>query len=639
MEPNKPENSFDTFRLVGLDEGGVRGSPDHRRLVCNIDGGGKLVIWGQEGSRGNIDAVLRAGMPCSVECKWVLPTPAFAQRYKHTHWVPWNNELHIVSERDREKVEINPAFAKALKLMEAGEQHLFITGKAGTGKSTLLNHYQANSQQTPVVLAPTGIAALNVRGQTIHRFFGFGIDVTPEKIQQDRIRPRDPELYKQLKSIIVDEVSMLRADLLDCIDGFLRKYGPRPNTLFGGVQMVFVGDLYQLPPVVTGDLADAFSSYYETPYFFSAKALAGEPLKIVELDKVYRQNDATFINLLNRIRDGSAEAADLTHLNERVDPDFEPGDDTSLVYLTTTNRNADRINAANLAELPGNPLVSHAEYDEDFTRDYFPTSLALAYKQGAQVMMVNNDPEGRWVNGDMGRIESVLRKEEYDECLRVRLRSRNRVVEVPRHTWELVRFTHRNGRIISEPAGNFRQLPIRLAWAVTIHKSQGQTFDRVVVDLESGAFAAGQIYVALSRCTSLEGLVLKQPLNQDSVYADPRIKRFLAEGRAPHRNESVPARHDATDPADASATLTIIAFDEGGVRGGPDRRRLVCNLAGGGKLAIWGRDGSRENIDTVRDAGLPCTVECDTTPPNPTFADRFGQTHWLASDAHLRVVK
>ena len=639
MKSKKTDNSLETFRLVGLDEGGVRGAPDHRRLVCNIDGGGKLVIWSREGSRHNIDAVLRAGMPCSVECEWIPPRPDFEQKYGHTNWVSWNSELYVANERDREKVEINPAFAKALKLMEAGKQHLFITGKAGTGKSTLLNHYQAKTRQTPVILAPTGIAALNVRGQTIHRFFGFGIDVTPEKIQQNRIRPRDPELYKQLKSIIVDEVSMLRADLLDCMDGFLRKYGPRPNTLFGGVQMVFVGDLYQLPPVVTGDLADAFSSYYETPYFFSAKALAGEQLEIVELEKVYRQKDATFINLLNRIRDGSADAADRTHLNERVDPEFEPGDDASLVYLTTTNRNADRINARNLAELPGNRLVSHAEYGEEFSRDYFPTSLELAYKQGAQVMMVNNDPEGRWVNGDMGRIESVMRRQEYDECLRVRLRTRNRVVEVKRHTWELVRFTHRNGRIVSEPAGSFRQLPFRLAWAVTIHKSQGQTFDRVVVDLESGAFAAGQIYVALSRCTSLEGLVLKQPLNQDSVHVDPRITQFLAEGRAPQRNESVLADYDATDPADSLVTLTIIAFDEGGVSGNPDRRRLVCNLEGGGRLAIWGRISSRNNIDTVLNAGLPCTVECASTPPSPTFADKFRHTHWLAPDAHLRVVR
>ena len=630
--------SLDTFRLIALDEGGVRGSPAHRRLVCNIEGAGKLVIWGRDGSRRNIDAVLSAGLPCTVECESSSPRPEMARRFGHTHSVSPNAELQIVNNRKRAAVEINPEFAQAMELMEAGKQNLFITGKAGSGKSTLLNHYRANTQQTPVILAPTGIAALKVRGQTVHRFFGFGIDATPEKIQAGGSRPRDPDLYKQLKTIIIDEVSMLRADLLDCIDMFLRKYGPKRNTLFGGVQMVFVGDLYQLPPVVPGDLQGVFHTVYQTPYFFSAKALEGISLEIVELEKVYRQRDAAFIDLLNRIRDGSADDNDLARLHECVDPDFELEDDSSCICLTTTNRTADRINGARLLRLPGDPVVSAADLGGEFSRDYFPTSVELSVKKGAQIMMVNNDPEGRWVNGSIGRIESVKRRQGDEIFLSVRLRDKNQLVEVERFTWELVRFDQKDGRIVTEPAGSFTQLPVRLAWAVTIHKSQGQTFDHIVVDLESGAFAAGQIYVALSRCTSLEGLLLKQSINKDSIRADPRIMQFLVDRRGPEHDQSTLTDSVEVSRRESFETFRILSFDEGGVRGGPESRRLVCNIEGGGKLSIWGGDGSRRNIDTVLNADLPCTVECDSMPPSQKFAQKFGHTRWVSQDAYLQVV-
>ena len=444
-------------------------------------------------------------------------------------------------------IEINPGFARALERMEAGGRNLFVTGKAGTGKSTLLEHYRANTRGTPVVLAPTGVAALNVRGQTVHRFFGFGIDATPEKVHASRRRPRRPELYATLSTVVIDEVSMLRADLLDCVDVFLRKHGPRRGAPFGGVHMVFVGDLYQLPPVVTGGEREIFRSLYETPYFFSARALAGAELEVVELEKVYRQRDGAFVELLNRIRNDSVDDEDVARLNGRLDPGFDPPDDAFYVHLTATNRNADRINEGRLAALPGRAAISRAEISGDFGREYYPTTTELAFKKGAQIMMLNNDAEGRWVNGSIGAIESVGRRKEGggEPRLSVRLRDGGGIAEVNPHTWELFRFGLVDGAIVTEPVGRFTQLPFRLAWAVTIHKSQGKTFDRIVVDLERGAFAAGQTYVALSRCTSFEGIVLKRPIARRSIRADWRIRKFLTGHRYREAEAAMPAQAKA----------------------------------------------------------------------------------------------
>ncbi len=442
-------------------------------------------------------------------------------------------------------IEINPEFARALELIEAGERNLFVTGKAGTGKSTLLEHFRATTRRDPVVLASTGVAALNVRGQTIHRFFGFGVDATPEKVRTSRRKPRDPKLLRKLETIVIDEVSMLRADLLDCVDLFLRRHGPKPGTPFGGVQMVFVGDLYQLPPVVAGDEREIFRTVYETPYFFSARALAGEDLEIVELQQVYRQKDAAFVELLNRIRNDSVDDDDLARLDARLDPAFVPANDVFHVSLTTTNRNADRINETRLASLPGRTIVSRADIGGDFGREHYPTATELAFKKGAQIMMLNNDAAGRWVNGSIGVVESREQDEEGEDFLFVRLRDGDDLVDVRPHTWDLVRFALADGRIVSEPIGHFTQLPFRLAWAVTIHKSQGKTFDRIVVDLERGAFAPGQTYVALSRCTSFEGIVLRRPIAKSSIRTDWRIRQFLTGYHYRRSEEAMPAEEKA----------------------------------------------------------------------------------------------
>ena len=442
-------------------------------------------------------------------------------------------------------IEINPAFARALERIDAGGRNLFITGKAGTGKSTLLEYYRANAAERPVILAPTGVAALQVGGETVHRFFGFGIDVTPEKVRKSRRKPRRPEIYKKLRTLIIDEASMLRADLLDCVDMFLRKHGPKRGAPFGGVQMVFVGDLYQLPPVVTNSEREIFRSVYATPYFFSASALADGDLEIVELEKVYRQSDEAFVTLLNSVRNDSVDDADVAHLNARVNLAFEPPDDVFFISLTTTNRNADRLNASKLASLPGTRSVSIAEISGDFGREQYPTSTELAFKAGAQVMMLNNDSMGRWVNGSLGVIESVAVWDEGRHGVTIRLRDWHAAVEVEPHTWEVIRFVLQAGELSSEPVGRFTQLPFRLAWAVTIHKSQGKTFDNVVIDLERGAFAAGQTYVALSRCTSFEGIVLRRPVKRSSIRADWRIQKFLTGYRYRESEQDMPASEKA----------------------------------------------------------------------------------------------
>ena len=424
-------------------------------------------------------------------------------------------------------LDLNDRFQHALQLMEETDRCLFITGKAGTGKSTLLSHFCGNSDKKPVILAPTGVAALNVGGQTIHKFFRFYIDVTPEKIRKKENKPRNPKFYKKLKTIIIDEVSMVRADLLDCINVFLCMYGPNAKKPFGGVQMIFIGDLYQLPPVVSGQEREIFNTHYKTPYFFSARALEGFDLEIIELEKVYRQKDQEFVALLNRIRNNSVEEADIAELNSRFQPDYKPTGKQFYINLAATNQKADEINEVHLKAVKGVPHRFEAKVKGDFSKEYYPTATELTFKVGAQVMMVNNDPDGRWVNGSIGVVEKVEIDDEDEFFVQVGLQDDGRSVIVYPFTWEVFQFKLAEGMIISEPAGTFTQFPFRLAWAVTIHKSQGKTFDRVIIDIDKGTFAAGQMYVALSRCTSFEGIVLKTRIEKKHIRTDFRIFEFL----------------------------------------------------------------------------------------------------------------
>ncbi|HMA53165.1 MAG TPA: AAA family ATPase [Acidobacteriota bacterium] len=472
-------------------------------------------------------------------------------------------------------IEINPGFRHALDIMEGTSHHVFITGKAGTGKSTLLELWRGQTLKRIAVLAPTGVAALNVRGQTIHSFFGFKPDVTPEAVRKlgkgrgaaaDRIA-----LYRNLDAIVIDEVSMVRADLMDCVERFLRLNGPRPKERFGGLQMIFIGDLYQLPPVVAGQERGLFApdppslrrgfgprpdphdapaalaaARYESPYFFSARIFA-EPdfsMDFVELEKVYRQSDAAFIGLLNAIRNRSIDEAQIALLNSRFDPAFNPPDGKFYITLTSTNDLAAVRNREKLASLPGRARRYEGFIDGEFDRRSLPTEESLELKRGAQVMLLINDRKGRYVNGTIGRVSKITKSQDADgdDIVTVELPDGGEVDLTP-NTWELFRFQYdpEADRIDSESVGAFTQYPLRLAWAVTIHKSQGKTFDRVVIDIGRGAFAHGQVYVALSRCTTFEGLVLRTPIRKSHIWMDWRIVRFLTRFQYKKAEEALPA--------------------------------------------------------------------------------------------------
>lgn len=428
-------------------------------------------------------------------------------------------------------IELNQQFQRALTLMENTNHHLFLTGKAGTGKSTLLEHFRAITRKRLAVLAPTGVAALNVHGQTIHSFCGFRPDISLDKVR--KIRNKESVralLYKELDTVIIDEISMVRADLLDCVEKFLRLNGPQSKKQFGGIQMIFIGDLYQLPPVVPSGEKGIFKVQYETPYFFSAHIL-NDPqfdMEFIELEKIYRQTDENFIGLLNAIRNRSVTDADLTLLNQKVDPEFNPPEEDFYIHLTSTNDQAYRRNREKLARLPGKPQAYQGLIKGDFDQSAFPTDKVLELKPGAQVMLLNNDALGRWVNGSIGKVAKIIRRAGEEDVIRVDL-SPHRGLEVTPYTWKIFKYAYdeQARKITSEPVGSFTQYPLKLAWAITIHKSQGKTFDKVVMDIGRGTFAHGQVYVGLSRCTRLEGLVLRKPIQRHHILMDYQVVNFL----------------------------------------------------------------------------------------------------------------
>lgn len=464
-------------------------------------------------------------------------------------------------------LEINSQFKRALDLLQDETRSLFITGKAGTGKSTLLEYFAQNCNKEPVLLAPTGVAALNIKGQTIHSFFNFYIDVTPDKIRNREIKPRNPRLYKAIRTIIIDEVSMVRADILDCIDAFLRIYGPYIDRPFGGVQMIFVGDLYQLPPVVNATERSLFSSLYESPYFFSAKVFESFSVEIIELEKIYRQKDQNFVDLLNRIRNNSIEPGDVEQLNSRLIPNFQPKTSEFYINLTTTNKKADEINDEHLNNLLGKMHCFEASISGDFSKEYYPTAPTLKFKVGSQIMMLNNDSKKRWVNGTIGVIESVRKIDDTEDLVNIRLQEDNTLICVQPFQWEVFRFFVEKNEIKTEAVGTFSQFPFRLAWAVTIHKSQGKTFNRVVIDIGHGAFAPGQVYVGLSRCTSFEGVVLKAPIKKNHIRCDFRINKFMTSYQYRRAHEELSAQErvkiikDAID-ADAMLEMTYLKAND-----------------------------------------------------------------------------
>ena len=436
-------------------------------------------------------------------------------------------------------IDLNKEFRQALDIMENTDRNIFVTGRAGTGKSTLLNYFRYQTKKRVVVLAPTGVAALNVRGQTIHSFFRFKPGITPDRVRQLRSGDGNEGIYRKLDAIIIDEVSVVRADLLDCMDRFLRLNGPSSDKPFGGIQMVFIGDLYQLPPVVTSSERTVFESLYKTSYFYGARVFDSFEMELVELEKIYRQHDRRFITLLNAIRNNSITEEGLAHLNRRYRPEFEPSPDDFYVCLTTTNKHADEINSERLAGLEGELHTFTGTIDGDFGKEYLPTAVNLEVKVGAQVMMLNNDFDGRWVNGSIGEVTAITVDGEGESVIIAEL-SGGEEVEITPYTWEIFRFFVDAGNLRSEVIGTFTQYPLMLAWAVTIHKGQGKTFDRVIIDIGRGTFAHGQMYVALSRCTTMEGIILKKPVLKKHVWTNYQVMGFLTKYQYKKAEQSCP---------------------------------------------------------------------------------------------------
>jgi ATP-dependent DNA helicase PIF1 len=423
------------------------------------------------------------------------------------------------------EIQITPELESALDKMENTREHIFLTGRAGTGKSTLLQYFRATTKKKMVVLAPTGVAALNVQGQTIHSFFGFRPGITPDKVK--RRFDAKGKMFRDLDAIVIDEISMVRADLLDCIDAFLRLNGPDRMSPFGGIQLIMIGDLYQLPPVVTEEEASIFNSHYQSPYFFDANVFAWVKLTYIELTKVYRQNELDFIEVLDAIRMASATEEHLMLINSRHDPWYED-DDSLTIHLVSTNAMAKLRNDQKLSALSTPAVKFKGMKSGEFAEERnLPTDEELLLRPGAQVMLLNNDPKKRWVNGDIGRITEIG-DASGAKFVNVELAD-GRVESVTPFSWEMVKYSYdeTEKKIDSRVAGSFTQFPLRLAWAVTIHKGQGKTFDHVVVDFGRGTFAHGQAYVALSRSRSLQGLTLLNPIEQRHIFIDPRIAEFI----------------------------------------------------------------------------------------------------------------
>jgi len=443
----------------------------------------------------------------------------------------------------------NRLFELAARLVMHSDQHLFLTGKAGTGKTTFLQNIRRNSRKKMVVLAPTGVAAINAGGVTAHTFFQLpmgafvpGLDL-PDSGQHLfhnrqtllgnlRLAESKRALMEELELLVIDEVSMLRADMLDAIDVILRQVRRKPRTAFGGLQVLLIGDLFQLPPVVQESEWHFLQQYYASPYFFDAQVFKDCQLQQIELQKIYRQKEALFIDILNKVRHGAMEANDLVLLNSRLLPAPDAGKsegqsvgrDTIPIVLSTHVRRADAINVKALADLPGPVNEYPATTKGDFNEKSYPADALLSLKPGAQVMIIRNDrgEERRYYNGKIGKVISLSA-----ETVEIQFPDQEKPLKLEKETWRNLRFRLNadSDEIEEEELGSFTQFPLRLAWAITIHKSQGLTFEEAIIDA-GAAFATGQVYVALSRLTTLEGLHLRTPITAEQIKTDPRVIAF-----------------------------------------------------------------------------------------------------------------
>lgn len=463
----------------------------------------------------------------------------------------------------------NKEFKDALDLINKTRQSVFLTGKAGTGKSTFLKHLCETTSKKYVVLAPTGIAAINANGSTLHSFFKLPFrPMLPDDPDLSLVAGRIFDFFKYKKAhrklinevelIIIDEISMVRADTIDCIDRILRVYSGNMRLPFGGKQLVFVGDIFQLEPVVTSDSRDIIFKFYPNAFFFSANVFHEINLIPVEFTKIYRQTDLKFISILDRIRTGNVLAADLQSLNKQYNSSFVPPDDSMFITLATRRDNVDYINDKKMNELETPEFISYGEVEGDFPESSLPTAKELVLKEHAQVMFIRNDIQWprRWVNGSLGIISYI------DDMENVYVQMEDgREVQVELETWRNYRYKYneKERKIEEEIIGTYTQLPLKAAWAITVHKSQGLTFNNVIVDFTGGVFAGGQSYVALSRCTSLEGMVLKKTITKSDVF----IRQEIIEFSRKFNNQQLINKALKESDADYLYRQSVREFDEG----------------------------------------------------------------------------